>query len=299
MMLESELRINLLDSFDNLNLAIERLSCAILNDNVLVAWLQEIKGFSELVIPNQSYRQQICSVIKRLEYFDDQQPREIIVAAGFIGASNETIALAEMVNLRKFHFKQNMLALKTTKLSLKEKKIAEGIQLILSNRPSSTSRALHNIGLARLHLKQCYRQLPVLKQAPKKINWTWAHTRSIKKITAAKACEMLAKKGNHTHIALQLQKCQTLPANEPLAIIQELAPHLRANIVFEEKKQIKRMMIKGPLPIFFPAASHTPCPEFKPPKEKQDKNKNRMIRNDVRIDPVVFLPAIRAHRYTK
>jgi len=298
MMLESELRINLLDCFDKLTLAIEKLSCAILNDDILVAWLQEIKDYPELVIPNQSYREQACSVIKRLEYFDEQPPREIIVAAGFIGASDETLQLVESVNLSKMKFKQSMLALKATKLSLKEKHISEGIHFILSNRPSSTSRALHKVGLSRLHLKQCYRQLPILEQAPKKISWTWAHTRSIRKITAAKACEMLAKKGNQAHIALQLQKCQTLPSNEPLAIIQELAPHLRANIVFEEKHRIKRLMVKGPLPIFFPAQSHTPCPEFKPPKEKQDKNKNRVIRNDVRIDPMVFLPAIRAHRYT-
>jgi hypothetical protein len=297
-MLEYELRDSLLEAFDQLTLTIDTLCNAILNDTTLVVWLQDIQNYPSLIKGNSSPREQVCSVIKKLEYFDEQQPREILVAAGFIGASSETIEVAEAVNLKKLNFKNSMLALKASKLNLKEKQISDGIQFILSKRPSSTSQALHNVNLARLHLKQCYRQLPILKYAPKKINWTWAHTRSIKKITAAKACNMLAQKGTHTHIEIQLKKCQMLPPNEPLAIVQELAPHLRANIVFEENNQTKRMMIKGPLPIFFPAASQTPCPEFKPPKEKQDKNKNRVIRNDVRIEPEVFLSAIRAHRYT-
>tara|TARA_R110002110_G_scaffold415807_1_gene656415 strand:+ start:29323 stop:30219 length:897 start_codon:yes stop_codon:yes gene_type:complete len=297
-MLEYELRDNLLEAFNQLTLTIDALCDAILCDSTLVAWLQDIKDYPSLIKGKTSPREQVCSVIKRLEYFDTQQPREIIVAAGFIGASTETIELAEAVNLKKLHFKKSMLMLKAAKLNLKEKQISDGIQSILSKRPSSTSRALQNLNLARLHLKQCYRQLPILKHTPQKINWTWAHTRSIKKITAAKACEMLAQKGHHTHIELQLKKCQTLTPSEPLAIVQELAPHLRANIVFEENNQTKRLMIKGPLPIFFPATDQTPCPNFRPPKEKQDKNKNRVTRNDVRIDPEVFLPAIRAHRYT-
>lgn len=296
-MLESELRINLLDNFAHLTTAIDALCDAIMADERLVAWLQEIREPPMLTQSRDNARQQCCSVLKQLEYLDEQQPREIIVAAGFVGSSAETLEMVNSVNHQKISFKQSMLALKNAKINIRENHLAKGIQAILSKRPSSTSTALNTLGLSRLHLKQCYRQIPILNEAPKKITWTWAHTRSIKKITAEKAIEMLGKKGQSTNIELQIKKCQGLSPSEPLAIIQELAPHLRANIVIESSAQTKRLMVKGPLPIFFPAESCTPCPDFKPPKEKQDKNKNRMIRNDVRIEAEVFLPAIRAHRY--
>lgn len=110
---------------------------------------------------------------------------------------------------------------------------------------------------------------------------------------------LLSQKGKSENIEWQRKKLQMLSPNDALAIIQELAPHLRANIVSIIDNQIKRKMIKGPMPILFPATLATPYPQFKPPKEKQEKNKNRVIRSDLKIEPEPYLPAIRAHQYMK
>lgn len=295
-MLESELRINVLQAFEKLTHSIDVLCQAILDDTPMVAWMQPLDMLPEA---NQvdCHRQRACLMIRQLEYLDNQAPREILVSAGFIGASDQTIQLSEQLNNDKEHFKQAVLALKAKKLSIKDDAISKNIQNILKKRPEGLQLALQQAGLSRLHLKQCYRQIPILPHAPKKISWTWAHTRSIKKITVAQAEQLLNQKGDNDNIALQRKKLYGLSDKEPLAIIQELAPHLRANIVFDVNNQTERMMIKGPMPIFFPADTATPMPIYKQPAPKQDKDKNRVIRSDVKIDPNPFLPSIRAHRY--
>jgi len=163
---------------------------------------------------------------------------------------------------------------------------------------------LHRIGLSRLHLKQCYRLIPYFEKRPDKITWTWANTRSIKRITVLEADALLLKQGEDNRIAWQRQKLAQLSQDEPLAVVQELAPHLRANVVFRdnEKATPTRKMIKGPVPIFY--AEHNclqpnllPC--FRPPKEKKAKDKDRLTRNDMKLEPNLFLPAIRAHRYSR
>ncbi len=166
------------------------------------------------------------------------------------------------------------------------------------SRNLNTATTLKSVGLARLHLKQCYRKIPILSHSPLKISWTWAHTRSIKKISINKAQEMLLKKGTDAGIEMQIDKLKHLGAFEELAIVQELAPHLRANIVYSIDDKIHRSMIKGPIPIFFPCTPETPFPQFKPPVKKCDKDQNRSKRSDVRLDPNPYLPAIRAHRYS-
>lgn len=295
MVLESELRLEALDSFGVLTQAIAKLCDAILQDAALIAWVQESSYFS-LPPTHCSARDKACAAFNQLQYMDNQAPREIIVVPGFIGASSPTLKLASEVNECKDRFKKSILALKSAKISPLDPMLTQKINSLLS-RNNAAAQTLKSAGLARLHLKQCYRKIPILSRAPQKISWTWAHTRSIKKITHKKAQEMLEKKGSDIGIQLQMEKLNTISPYESLAIVQDLAPHLRANIVFTEEGKVQRKMIKGPLPILFPCQTQTPFPQFTPPTPKCDKDLNRMIRSDVRLDPVVFLPAIRAHRY--
>lgn len=294
-MLESELRIDVINSFDSLTKQINAVCNAIMADADLVSWMQE--PTQSLGVAPSSHRDTACAIIRQLEYLDNQAPREILVSAGFIGASEHTLQLVSELNHKKNAFKQVMLSLKSLKISSKDNNLSKEFSFILKQRTQTASHALQPLGLSRIHLKQCYRQIPILESAPQKISWTWAHTRSIKKITFQEAEKLLIQKGDSQSIELQRKKLYSLSPSEQLAIIQELAPHLRANIVLNINNHIKRLMIKGPMPIFFPAHSDTPYPHFKPPKLKQQKDKNRVIRNDVKIDPNPFLPAIRAHRY--
>lgn len=292
----SELRIDVLDSFSHLQSAIAELGQAMLADEGLPAWMDSQDEMLQHSRTNDSHRAHAIAAINQLEYVPSQQPREIIVTPGFIGASEHTLVLAKQVNTAKDKFKQSVLKLRQAKLSLKDFESCEKTRQHV--RQKHLSQALQKMGLSKLHLKQCYRKMPILSHAPIKISWTWAHTRSIKRVNTTQARTMLERKARDEGINFQLQKLASLPEQEMLAIVQELAPHLRANIVFSKDCGIKpRLMVKGPMPIFFPADLSTQTPQFKPPKEKVQKDENRLIRNDVRLDPNPFLPAIRAHRY--
>lgn len=277
-MQEAALRQDVLDTFLVLQSKLQELCDAIIKEPELAAWVQE-ESQNELFMGAMSAREKAILLFKQLEYQNLQAPREIIVLPGFIGASVSTLDKVTALNNAKEQFKKSMLALKA------------------SVKPTNLANAMAQMGLARLHLKQCYRKIPVLKSAPQKISWTWAHTKSIKRISIAKANELLLKKGEDLGIQIQLQKLNSLTANEELAIVQELAPHLRANIVLSDENA-SRLMIKGPVPIFYPCLPETPFPAFKVPQQKTLRDESRSIRNDVRLDPTPFLPAIRAHRYT-
>lgn len=56
-------------------------------------------------------------------------------------------------------------------------------------------------------------------------------------------------------------------------------------------------MVKGAVPLFYPANDEERLPELFPAFEKQGRNEDRAVRSDVKLEPVPFLQAIHAHRY--
>jgi hypothetical protein len=291
-MLESEFRIAILDAISALYTSVSNFTYAIKQDSNLCAWTDQPQ-FS--CLQRKDARDQAIAVFEQLEYLDEQDPREIILAPGLLGASVATIEKIRQLNTAKAKFKETVLAFKEAKLSFTD--INKTVEELLNKRHPRTANSLKKFGFSRLHLKQCYRQIPLLEQVPEKVSWTWANTRSIKKITIAQAEKMLHQRGEDYGIQLQLKKLSQLPANESVAIVQELAPHLRTNIVMAHGDEIQRFMLKGSLPLFFPADSSTALPEFVPPKLKKATSPERERRNDQRIDPTPFLPAIRGFRY--
>lgn len=293
-----QLRQEVIETFNLMLLTLENLSHIMLNESHLMAWVADSSDFFNFP-PSLSVREKIISILTQYEYLPTQAPREIIVCPGFVGASEHTLEIITQLNHQKDAFKQAVLALKKVKANLLDEELFRAFDYFQSHkRHNSTAAHLRTMDLARLHLKQCYRKIPILKAAPLKISWTWANTRSIKKITVEEAQKLLRKKNlSDEGILLQLEKLARLSVNEPLAIVQNLAPHLRANLVMEPNHPKERIMVKGPIPIFFPTNVNQPWPEFKPPKIKTPKDKTRHVRNDVKLDPLPFLPAIRAHRY--
>ncbi len=293
----SEQKIEVLERYSHLHSSLNAVCDAILVD-ALPAWMSVPPVFFR---PMQETlpRPFIVQFLKQLEYFDEQEPREIIVCPGFFAASAKTIQLIHELNAAKDDFKASMIALKGQRIDFKKANFEAEHAALVRKRPQSTAYPLTKMGLARLHLKQCYRKIPVLPYVPKKISWTWANTRSIKRISALDARHMLERKKQDQGILAQLNALSHLSPSEPLAIVQELAPHLRANLLFNDKAPIQRMMVKGPVPLVYEADASVPPPHIVPIKPKQGKNAQRIVRKDAQIDPNVFLPAIRAHRYLK
>lgn len=292
----TELCIDVINSFKELktNLEIAREHICLL-DKDLPAWFQPPEKLP--IQPHSTTRQQACTLLGQLEYLDLQQPREILVGAGIIAASQPTITAIQALNEAKNNFKQAMLKLRAAKIATSHDLLTDNFEKLLMERVPDLKAAMSRMGLARLHLKQCYRKIPFFLHRPNKISWTWANTRSIKKITVAEAEQLLLKHSRDAGIERQIKLLQGIDSHEKLAIIQDLAPHLRANLVFPDSDGIKRIMVKGPVPIFYLQTHNEPLPDFTPVGEKRGKDKARVIRKDVKINPECFLPALRAHRY--
>ena len=288
----TDLRSEVLGAFLHLRHRLSLAREALLNELPFPAWIEQAPNQASI----QQIRFQAISVIEQLEYGPSQAPKETLLCAGIIAVSCPTLEAFSAVNEAKLQFKKAVLALKASFLPLNDPELNDSIEKALGQ-PSETRQTLRQLGMARLHLKQCYRKIPLLDKAPQKVSWTWAHTRAIQRITVEQAIKSLEKRGSDAGIMQQIARCAQLSPKEPLAIIQELAPHLRANLVFGDASTgVVRRMIKAPLPIFYPAIGDE-LPAYTPPKPKQEKDKQRVLRSDVKIDPNPFLPAIRAHRY--
>lgn len=292
----TEFCIDVINSFTALKSSLHTACEHICNtDRDLPAWFQAPKSLP--LTANSTIRQQACTLLKQLEYLDQQLPREILVGAGIIAASQTTIDALYDLNVAKNNFKQAILQLKAAKVATNYDLLATNFEQLLPQRSPDIAGNLSRMGLARLHLKQCYRKIPFFNLRPNKVSWTWANTRSIKKISIGEALELLNKHTQDAGIERQINLLRGLHPNEKLAIIQDLAPHLRANLVIPDGHATKRIMVKGPVPLFYLVKDDLTLPEFTPPGAKRGRDKDRMVRKDVKINPEPFLPAIRAHRY--
>lgn len=300
MSVDSIHRIEVLSTFQALQQALDDLKYHIIElDFKLPCWFQPPPEMG-LTPANTTleYRKQAFALIAQLEYLNDQNPREILVGAGLIAASQPTLMSLTRLNEAKDKFKAAMLALKKAKISIQDPYFVAPFERLLKTRDSVVATSLKKMGLARLHLKQCYRRIPLFLDKPQKVSWTWANTRAITRVSVFEVKQKLMQRKMTPQITMELQKLARLSEHEPLAIVQELAPHLRANILMRNNEgKETRLMVKGPIPLVYLEKDHGVLPEFKPPSEKRARDPNRVVRSDVKLDMEVFIPSLRVHRY--
>lgn len=149
--------------------------------------------------------------------------------------------------------------------------------------------------MARVHLRQCYRHLPLLEERPQRIGFSWyTNGRSIRKLTAPQVEKMLFDLGaEKPHIQQQLNKLYALPEHTDLAQVQTLAPVVRANLVFQES----RKAMNAPLPLFILDNGHG-LPEFNQLGLDIPEGRTRKARADQKIEPEPYIPSLRVHLYS-
>ncbi len=291
-LIEVALRLEMIHAYDEVSENLELFKDAILSDRDLPGWVfrteQETKDCVD-------HREKAVWVAGLTTYLDNQEPKEAITCPGLLGASETTIKIALQLNLAKNRFKDAMLALKGYKITAAEPYLRE-----LDNPVSLTSEALRNANLARLHLKQMYRNIPILDEKPIRIGFTWANTRSIKKVNKEEAEIMLRRLSDDSRIIQQIQMLSHLAPDELIAIVHDTATHVRANILWHESHTPRTKMTGCPLPILIPMSIGELLPAFTPVGEKKDRltRNKRKSRTDHKLEAKSFLPAIHAFRYT-
>ncbi|WP_286291861.1 DNA replication terminus site-binding protein [Methylomarinovum tepidoasis] len=220
-----------------------------------------------------------------MEYPDDRDGRETDPCPGIIGAGPRTLALAGALNQARDAFKQAVLA-------------------VNRNDRERARRLMATQGFPRLHFKQLYRHQPILLRKPHSIRFTWGATRSIKRISRQEAYRRLTALAGDDPSPGYLRQLELLaqhPKDEPIAIVQDLKPHIKANVCWIQgsgrDRQVIRKMISAPLAILIPLDPGEVLPEHS--AAYPDARKPRKPRADTKIEREPFLPSIRGHRYCR
>ncbi|WP_428033313.1 DNA replication terminus site-binding protein [Amphritea sp.] len=272
----------LVESLDQLNQQLLIFS-ATLKNSTLPFWLPGVTATT---------LQQAADLYTDICYRDGRDGRTTISQHGLIGASPELIEATLRLNQAKAEFQRV-----ATHYHLSE---STELQQELRRRSETIAGLLHRQGASRIHLKQCYRRIPVFETCPTKIGFSWYTSgRSIRKLTPREAEEMLLKMDtSQPHIQIQLQAVGQLRPGDMLAQIQRQVPVMRANPVWKQKDSTLRKAQNTSLPIIVALNSDNPTlPAYNEPPLSPPEARSRVERSDLKIDPQAFLPSLRVHRY--
>ena len=274
--------------------------CALLKQSQRPLWLP----LTEKEAKNADMHSKARDLYANIWHSGEGDGRLTVNCHGVIGASPDLISAAEQLNLAKDAFKQSIAKLND--------KSPTRINERLRRRSNALAASLHCQGLSRLHLKQCYRHIPILQQGCTKLQFSWyCSGRSIKRISQQSSLELLTKLDqSNPHVQVQIEKLAKLRPESRLAQVQNQVPVMRVNALWPDKNQSMdtaqqpthkpqwlRQARNVPLPILVPLQADEPLPEFNQPSLQPPKTRNRAIRSDSIIDSSPLLPSLRIHCY--
>lgn len=228
-------------------------------------------------------------------YQDGQDGRATRSHVGLVAADDILLERVATVNAAKAEFAALLARIREAHPPL----IAE-IKAVLPFRHPELHQHLRGSGLARLHLKQCWRAIPVAEAPVARVRLAWYTSgRSIKRLTVREAEQkLLALDTDAPQVRIQLHKLAGLPSSEPLAQVQGQAPLMRANLFFTEPLEDgrTRRALNVALPVFIPAPRGR-LPDRNEPPATPPETRTRARRRDERLESEPFLPSLRIHRY--
>ncbi|WP_404413320.1 DNA replication terminus site-binding protein [Vreelandella aquamarina] len=224
-----------------------------------------------------------------------QDGRETRNYIGLVAADDALLAAVDEANLAKADMAACLQRIKAQSTGMLSDAKAH-----LPRRHPDVEQVLEKTGLARLHLKQCWRKLPVAEAPVSRVRFAWYSSgRSIKKLSVRDAEQkLLALDSEAAHIRIQLRKLAGIPSGEILAQVQAQAPLMRANLFFTEPLEDghTRRALNAAMPIFVPSHDGRLPHTNKPPPTPPDA-RTRARRRDEKLESDIFLPSLRVFRY--
>ncbi|WP_346797945.1 DNA replication terminus site-binding protein [Halomonas sp. Bachu 37] len=226
---------------------------------------------------------------------EGQDGRETRNYIGLIGADERLMDAVLQANSAKEEISRLINRIKTSS----PQGVSEA-KARLPKRHPDVNEALRGGGLARLHLKQCWRHLPVAPAAVARVRLAWyASGRSIKRLTVAEAEQKLLQLDTDAaHVRIQLRKLADIPSQETLAQVQRQAPLMRANLFYVEPLADGhiRQAMNVALPLFVPIHRGR-LPDYNTPPAHPPLQRTRARRRDEKLEDEPFLPSVRVYRY--
>lgn len=235
--------------------------------------------------------QLLDAVFQDYWYQDGQDGRETRSYIGVIMANDALIAHAHTLNTTKDAFKHS-----STLLQKQQPDSWRDIKTQLNMRYANLRESLYFTGLARLHLKQCWRTLSIIEYPAQRIAFNWYKSgRSIQKISAEEAYKQLLRLDTSSpHIQIQLETVAKLPPSTALAKVQNQAPVMRANVLGTHAGATLREAMNCSLPLIIRGSE---LPEISWPETEPPEQRSRAKRSDNKLEETPFLPSIRVHKY--
>lgn len=230
-------------------------------------------------------------------YQDGQDGRSTRSHVGLVAARPAVMEQAHAVNAAKQAFADLLGQIREEQPSLLPE-----IKAVLPFRHPELHTHLRGSGLARLHLKQCWRAIPLAPAPVARVRLAWYSSgRSIKRLSVREAEQkLLALDTEAAHVRIQLRQLAGLPDGEPLAQVQTQAPLMRANLFFREPLEDghRRRAMNVALPLFVPAEDGR-LPDHNQPPANPPETRTRARRRDERLEQEPLLPSLRVYRYRR
>ncbi|AMD00654.1 DNA replication terminus site-binding protein [Halomonas chromatireducens] len=228
-------------------------------------------------------------------YQDGQDGRTTRSHVGLVAADDILLEKVAAVNAAKAEFATQLAHIRDNHPPL----LAEA-KAVLPFRHPELHDHLRGSGLARLHLKQCWRAIPVAEAPVARVRLAWYSSgRSIKRLSVSDVeKKLMTLDTDAPHVRIQLRKLAGLPSSEPLAQVQSQAPLMRANLFYTEPLDDgrTRRAMNVALPLFLPAPRGR-LPDHNLPPAAPPETRTRARRSDERLEDTPFLPSLRVFRY--
>lgn len=228
-------------------------------------------------------------------YQDGQDGRATRSHVGLVAGDAAVMDAVARVNETKKAF-ATLLA----EIRIETPSLIPEIKAVLPFRHPALHAHLRGSGLARLHLKQCWRAIPLADAPVARVRLAWyASGRSITRLSVREAeRKLLALDSEAPHVRIQLRRLAGIPDGEPLAQVQSQAPLMRANLFYREPLEDgrRRRAMNIALPLFVPSPDGR-LPDHNLPPSHPPATRTRARRRDERLEDTVFLPSLRVFRY--
>lgn len=240
-------------------------------------------------------RERLLYALQDLWYLDGQDGRVTRSYPGLVVCNASIWEQLGSVNYCKVTFSRAIDAIRKESPDL-----LPDARLSLATRHPHLHAHLSAEGLARLHLKQTWRQIPGCATPLEQVRFNWYSSgRSIRRITYKEAQYRLERMNTEApHIKLQLQKLAGVPETTRLAQVQNQAPLMRANLFFDNQLPglADRQAMNVAMPLFVLSADEK-LPRFNIPSLTPPEKRTRAIRSDAQLEEQAFLPSIRVFKY--
>ncbi|MBV1870438.1 MAG: hypothetical protein KUG76_05985 [Gammaproteobacteria bacterium] len=235
--------------------------------------------------------------------FNLDNENELVVRAGILCASPETLDAAVTLNNAKQAFKQAVLDLRKLEKA-KNRGVDTLIEQILpankKNRPKELVKVLKNSQLSRLNLTRCYSKVRILDNNMESVSWTWATTHSTTHLVTCATAREQAKGLPDTSREVVLSKLAHYDDDYEFSYLQRLPNRLQANTVYREEGEVKRkpVVISG---VALCPGNTMPRVKWRddPGSPQEDPSTARLKRSDAKVSDEEVIYSLHLYKLLK